>query len=150
MKDSTLGLPDSFYEEELDQVILAVARAQSRSPMPARNSIGLLCYAADARWVYQGSCIFHRAPHPASGRFRRHQNWGGEAALPPGVQAYRQSKFDEAIRHFEKCVALAPGNTVAHLYLATSYVQEYIPGVDTPENNRMVEQATLRTNSIEN
>ncbi|HME32580.1 MAG TPA: tetratricopeptide repeat protein [Terriglobales bacterium] len=58
-----------------------------------------------------------------------------------GVQAYRQSKYDEAIRHFEKCVALAPGNTVAHLYLATAYAQEYISGADTPENNRMAEQA---------
>jgi tetratricopeptide (TPR) repeat protein len=38
-------------------------------------------------------------------------------------------------------VALAPEKTVAHLYLATAYAQQYIPGVDTPENNRMAEQA---------
>jgi len=58
-----------------------------------------------------------------------------------GVQAYKQSKFEEAIQHFEKCVALAPDNTTAHLYLATAYLQQYIPGVDTPENNRMAEHA---------
>ncbi len=58
-----------------------------------------------------------------------------------GVQAYRQSRFEEAIQHFEKCVALAPENTNAHLYLATAYAQQYIPGVDTPENKLMAEQA---------
>ena len=58
-----------------------------------------------------------------------------------GVQAYRNSKYDEAIRHFERCVALAPENTVAHLYLATAYAQQYIPGAETPEDIRMAEQA---------
>ncbi len=58
-----------------------------------------------------------------------------------GVQAYKQSKFEEAIQHFEKCVALAPGNTNAHLYLATAYAEQYIPGADTPENNHYGEQA---------
>jgi tetratricopeptide (TPR) repeat protein len=58
-----------------------------------------------------------------------------------GVSAYKQSRFEEAIQHFEKCVALAPENSVAHLYLATAYAQQYIPGADTPENNRMAEQA---------
>jgi tetratricopeptide (TPR) repeat protein len=58
-----------------------------------------------------------------------------------GVQAYKQSKFNEAIQHWEKCVALAPDNTTAHLYLATAYAQEYIPGADTPNNNRFAEQA---------
>ena len=58
-----------------------------------------------------------------------------------GVQAYKQSRFGEAIQHFEKCVALAPENTNAHLYLATAYAQQFIPGADSPENNRMAERA---------
>jgi tetratricopeptide (TPR) repeat protein len=58
-----------------------------------------------------------------------------------GVQAYRQAKYEHAIQHFERCVALAPENTVAHLYLATAYAQQYIPGEETPENNRRAEQA---------
>lgn len=58
-----------------------------------------------------------------------------------GAQAYRSGKYDEAIRHFERCVALAPENTVAHLYLATAYAQQYIPGADTHDNNRFAEQA---------
>jgi tetratricopeptide (TPR) repeat protein len=58
-----------------------------------------------------------------------------------GVQAYRNAKYEEAIQHFERCVTLAPENTVAHLYLATAYAQQYIPGAETPDNNRMAEQA---------
>jgi len=58
-----------------------------------------------------------------------------------GVQAYRQAKYEKAIEHFERCVALAPENTIAHLYLATAYAQQYIPGAETPDNNRMAEQA---------
>ncbi len=58
-----------------------------------------------------------------------------------GAQAYRQSKYDEAIQHFEKCVALDPENTVAHLYLATAYAQQYIPGAETQENTRLAEHA---------
>jgi tetratricopeptide (TPR) repeat protein len=58
-----------------------------------------------------------------------------------GVQAYKQSKFEKAIQHFEKCVALAPENDVAHLYLATAYAQQYIPGVETEDNIRIAEQA---------
>jgi len=58
-----------------------------------------------------------------------------------GVQAYKHSKYEEAIQHFERCVALAPENAVAHLYLATAYAQQYIPGVDTTDNNHFAEQA---------
>lgn len=36
---------------------------------------------------------------------------------------------------------LDPGKTVAHLYLATALVSEYIPGVDTKNNLHTVQQA---------
>jgi tetratricopeptide (TPR) repeat protein len=58
-----------------------------------------------------------------------------------GAQASRQSRYDEAIYHFEKCVPLAPKNTVARVYLAMAYVRQYIPGAESPENLRMAEQA---------
>jgi tetratricopeptide (TPR) repeat protein len=68
------------------------------------------------------------------------QTTAGEE-LNLGVQAYKHSRFEEAIQHFEKCVALAPENANAHLYLATAYAEQYIPGADTPENNHCGEQA---------
>ena len=63
------------------------------------------------------------------------------AELNLGVQAYKQARYEEAIWHFEKAVALAPENAVAHMYLATAYAQEYIPGVNTPNNDRLAEKA---------
>ncbi|HET7205177.1 MAG TPA: hypothetical protein VFI95_01230 [Terriglobales bacterium] len=61
--------------------------------------------------------------------------------LNKGVQAYKNAKFEEAISHFQQAVELDPSLLNAKLYLATAYAQQYIPGADTPDNNRMAEQA---------
>jgi len=61
--------------------------------------------------------------------------------LNKGVQAYKNSKFEQAIDHFQQAVALDPTLLNARLYLATAYAQQYIPGADTPENNHYGEQA---------
>jgi tetratricopeptide (TPR) repeat protein len=61
--------------------------------------------------------------------------------LNKGVQAYKNSKFEQAIDHFQQAVALDPSLINARLYLATAYAQQYIPGADTPENNHYAEQA---------
>src|ERR1700681_3662287 len=61
--------------------------------------------------------------------------------LNKGVQAYKSSKFEQAIDDFQQAVALDPSLVNARLYLATAYAQQYIPGADTPENNRNAEQA---------
>ncbi len=61
--------------------------------------------------------------------------------LNKGVQAYKNAKFEEAIERFKNAVTLDPSLINARLYLATAYAQQYIPGADTPDNNRMAEQA---------
>ncbi len=61
--------------------------------------------------------------------------------LNKGVQAYKSAKYEEAIEHFKNAVSVDPGLLNARLYLATAYAQQYIPGVDTPENNRNAEAA---------
>ncbi len=61
--------------------------------------------------------------------------------LNKGVQAYKAAKYEEAIDHFQKAVSLDPGLINARLYLATAYAQQYIPGADTEDNNRMGQQA---------
>jgi tetratricopeptide (TPR) repeat protein len=61
--------------------------------------------------------------------------------LNKGVQAYKNSKFEQAIDHFQQAVALDPSLINARLYLATAFAQQYIPGADTPENNHYGEQA---------
>jgi len=61
--------------------------------------------------------------------------------LNKGVQAYKNAKYEQAIDHFQQAVSLDPSLINARLYLATAYAQQYIPGADTPDNNRMGEQA---------
>src|SRR3981081_682285 len=61
--------------------------------------------------------------------------------LNKGVQAYKNSKFESAIDHFQQAVALDPSLINARLYLATAYAQQYIPGVDAEDNNRLGQQA---------
>jgi tetratricopeptide (TPR) repeat protein len=61
--------------------------------------------------------------------------------LNKGVTAYKNAKYEEAIDHFQQAVALDPSLINAKMYLATAFAQQYIPGADTPENNKMAEQA---------
>ena len=58
-----------------------------------------------------------------------------------GVQAYKNTHYQDAINHFKQAVELDPTNQNAQLYLATSYFTQWIPGADTPENNRMLSAA---------
>jgi tetratricopeptide (TPR) repeat protein len=53
------------------------------------------------------------------------------------VQAYKASRFEAAIEHFKNAVALDPKLVTARLYLATAYRGQFIPNVDSEENNRM-------------
>ena len=61
--------------------------------------------------------------------------------LNKGVQAYKNAKYEDAIEHFKNAVDLDPSLINARLYLATAYAQQYIPGADSPDNNRYAEQA---------
>ncbi len=69
------------------------------------------------------------------------QSSGSNAELNLGVQAYKHAKWEEALDHFERAVAQDPANVRARLYLGTAYAQQYIPGVDTTDNNEMGERA---------
>src|ERR1051326_4302754 len=64
--------------------------------------------------------------------------------LNKGVAAYKNAKYEQAINNFKQAVALDPSLQNAKLYLATAYAQQYIPGVDSPENlqnaNAAIEQ----------
>jgi tetratricopeptide (TPR) repeat protein len=61
--------------------------------------------------------------------------------LNKGVAAYKNAHYEQAIDHFQQSVNLDPSLSNARLYLATAYAQQYIPGVDSPENNRNGDQA---------
>ena len=58
-----------------------------------------------------------------------------------GVQAFKSAQYPQAVEHFKTAVDLDPGFVAARLYLATAYMQQYIPGADSPENNQMAKAA---------
>jgi tetratricopeptide (TPR) repeat protein len=61
--------------------------------------------------------------------------------LNKGVKAYRSANYEQAIEHFKTAVFLDNDLKVAKLYLATAYAQQYVPGVEAPDNLRMAQQA---------
>jgi len=61
--------------------------------------------------------------------------------LNKGVQAFKNAQYAEAVESFKTAVELDPNFPTARLYLATAYMQQYIPGADSPENNRMASAA---------
>ncbi len=50
-----------------------------------------------------------------------------------GVAAYKSLKYADAQAAFEKAVALEPKNLTAHLYLATAHMNQWVPGVSSPD-----------------
>ncbi|MGH7866529.1 MAG: tetratricopeptide repeat protein, partial [Candidatus Dormibacteraceae bacterium] len=57
--------------------------------------------------------------------------------LNKGVQAFKNARYNEAVEHFKTAVELDPAFPTARLYLATAYMQQYVPGSDVPENKQM-------------
>jgi tetratricopeptide (TPR) repeat protein len=51
--------------------------------------------------------------------------------LNKGVTAFKNAQYPEAVEHFKQAVELDPNYPIARLYLATAYMQQYIPGVDS-------------------
>jgi len=61
--------------------------------------------------------------------------------LNKGVESYKNSHYEQAIDHFQQAVQLDPSLINARMYLATAFVSQYIPGVDSPDNIHTAEQA---------
>lgn len=61
--------------------------------------------------------------------------------LNKGAQAFRNAQYAEAVEHFKTAVELDPNFPPARLYLATAYMQQYIPGAESPENQQMATAA---------
>jgi tetratricopeptide (TPR) repeat protein len=51
-----------------------------------------------------------------------------------GVNAFKTGNYPVAVEDFKAAIALDPDFDMAHLYLATTYVQQYVPGTETVEN----------------
>jgi tetratricopeptide (TPR) repeat protein len=55
-------------------------------------------------------------------------------SLNEGARAYRDGRFAEAQQKFEEALALDPDQKNAPIFRARAILQQYKPGVDTPEN----------------
>jgi hypothetical protein len=61
--------------------------------------------------------------------------------LNKGVKAYKDNHYEQAIDHFQTAVRLDPALINARMYLATAYVSQYIPGIESEENLRTAQNA---------
>ena len=68
--------------------------------------------------------------------------------LVKGVQAFKSGKYEEAVNHFQTSVALDPSYTNAHIYLATAYAYQVVPGLDTPDNIKIAQKALDGFNEV--
>ncbi len=68
--------------------------------------------------------------------------------LNQGVNAFKSGNYSEAADRFKTAIALDPSFEVARLYLATAYVQQYIPGTETPENKKFALAAMNEFNTV--
>jgi tetratricopeptide (TPR) repeat protein len=61
--------------------------------------------------------------------------------LNKGVKDYKDNHYEQAITHFQNAVNLDPALINARMYLATAYVSQYVPGIDSPENLQNAQNA---------
>src|SRR5271157_1662781 len=61
--------------------------------------------------------------------------------LNKGTAAFRNAKYADAVQFFTKAVELDPKYVTARLYLAAAYMNQYIPGAESPENVEMANHA---------
>ena len=61
--------------------------------------------------------------------------------LNKGVASMRGAKFKDAAEHFKSAMELDPSWDVPRLYLATSYMSQWIPGAESPENQEFAKNA---------
>jgi TonB family protein len=64
------------------------------------------------------------------------QSW-----LNRGIRAFKSGQYPEAVADFQKAADQNPSNPTVLLYLATAYMQQYIPGADSQENRDVWQKA---------
>jgi tetratricopeptide (TPR) repeat protein len=58
-----------------------------------------------------------------------------------GVASFKNAQYERATEHFKEAVALDPSLQNARLYLAAAYTAQYIPGVESPDNMQVANNA---------
>jgi tetratricopeptide (TPR) repeat protein len=65
-----------------------------------------------------------------------------------GIASFKNAKYADAVEKFKEAAALDPDNPNARLYLATSYMSQWIPGAESPENLQFASMAKDEFNKV--
>jgi len=65
-----------------------------------------------------------------------------------GEAKIRDSDWVTAAEYFERAVALKPNSVEAHRRLALVYLQQYIPGVSSPDNSALGQKAEAHARKV--
>jgi Tfp pilus assembly protein PilF len=68
--------------------------------------------------------------------------------LNQGVNAFKAGGYSQAADEFRLAIDADPTFSVARLYLATAYEQQWVPGTDTPQNNKFWSAAMEEFNNV--
>jgi TonB family protein len=60
-----------------------------------------------------------------------------------GVQEFQAAHYAAAVAAFERAVAIDASNVNGQLYLATAYMQQFIPGAESAKNQRLADAARM-------
>ncbi len=71
-----------------------------------------------------------------------------KAEIEAGIAAFNSGKFPDAAQHFQRAVASNPQSVSARLYLGSANYAQFIPGLETPENQRFASSAAESFNKI--
>ncbi len=104
-----------------------------------RTSCRSVRFAAAILSILFANPLFGVSQSPAPQASSTNATAGEELNL--GVEAYKSSRYDDAIDHFLKAEELDPASTTAKQYLATALAQNVVPGLDTPDNLKTAQQA---------
>jgi Tfp pilus assembly protein PilF len=67
-----------------------------------------------------------------------------------GIEAYRNTCYADAVKHFTEAVRLDPTSEKAHLYLATSYMIQWAPHAESPQNTDNYRMAKFEYHQVLN
>jgi TonB family protein len=68
--------------------------------------------------------------------------------LNRGIADYKSARYQDAVEDFQKSISLNPNELSPHLYLATAWMTQYIPGAASPENLNLEHNAETEFNRV--
>ena len=71
------------------------------------------------------------------------EEYGAEARMANGIEAYQKHNFDEAAEHFEKAAAWDPGSLDAHLALGATRLTLYQRRPSPTSSNYLFERRDI-------